>query len=37
MMQAAALGARGTSRYLQDIRRYPMLAAEEEGIIALAS
>jgi RNA polymerase sigma-32 factor len=34
MMQAAALVSEGTSRYLEQIRRYPMLEAEEECVLA---
>src|SRR5204863_7236427 len=34
MMQAAALVSAGTSRYLEEIRRYPMLEAEEECVLA---
>jgi RNA polymerase sigma-32 factor len=34
MMQAAALLSGGTGRYLEDIRRYPMLEAEEECVLA---
>ena len=33
-MQAAALVSGGTSRYLEEIRRYPMLEAEEESVLA---
>ena len=33
-MQAAALVSAGTSRYLEEIRRYPMLEAEEECVLA---
>jgi RNA polymerase sigma-32 factor len=33
-MQAAALVSEGTSRYLEQIRRYPMLEAEEECVLA---
>ena len=33
-MQAAALVSGGTSRYLEEIRRYPMLEAEEECVLA---
>jgi RNA polymerase sigma-32 factor len=34
MMQAAALVSAGTSRYLEEIRRYPMLEAAEECVLA---
>jgi RNA polymerase sigma-32 factor len=34
MMQAAALVSAGTSRYLEEIRRFPMLEAEEECVLA---
>jgi RNA polymerase sigma-32 factor len=34
MMQAAALVFEGTGRYLEEIRRFPMLAAEEECALA---
>jgi RNA polymerase sigma-32 factor len=34
MMQAAALVSGGTGRYLEEIRRYPMLEAEEECMLA---
>jgi RNA polymerase sigma-32 factor len=34
MMQAAALVSEGTSRYIEQIRRYPMLEAEEECVLA---
>jgi RNA polymerase sigma-32 factor len=34
MMQAAALLSGGTGRYLEEIRRYPMLEAEEECVLA---
>jgi RNA polymerase sigma-32 factor len=34
MMQAAALVSGGTSRYLEEVRRYPMLEAEEECVLA---
>jgi RNA polymerase sigma-32 factor len=34
MMQAAALLFGGTGRYLEEIRRYPMLEAEEECVLA---
>jgi RNA polymerase sigma-32 factor len=34
MMQAAALLSGGTSRYLEEIRRYPMLEAAEECVLA---
>jgi RNA polymerase sigma-32 factor len=33
-MQAAALLSGGTGRYLEEIRRYPMLEAEEECVLA---
>ena len=33
-MKAAALVSAGTSRYLEEIRRYPMLEAEEECVLA---
>ncbi len=33
-MQAAALVSAGTSRYLEEIRRYPMLEAAEECVLA---
>ena len=33
-MQAAALVSAGTSRYLEEIRRFPMLEAEEECVLA---
>jgi len=33
-MQAAILVSGGTSRYLQEIRRYPILGADEESILA---
>ena len=33
-MQPAILVSGGTSRYLQDIRRYPILGAEEECVLA---
>jgi RNA polymerase sigma-32 factor len=34
MMQAAALLSAGTGRYLEEIRRFPMLEAEEECVLA---
>jgi RNA polymerase sigma-32 factor len=34
MMHAAALLSGGTGRYLEEIRRYPMLEAEEECVLA---
>jgi RNA polymerase sigma-32 factor len=34
MMQAAALVSGGTSRYLEEVRRYPMLEAQEECVLA---
>jgi RNA polymerase sigma-32 factor len=34
MMQAAALLSGGTGRYLEEIRRFPMLEAEEECVLA---
>jgi RNA polymerase sigma-32 factor len=34
MMQAAALISGGTGRYLEEIRRFPMLEAEEECVLA---
>jgi RNA polymerase sigma-32 factor len=34
MMQAAALVSGGTSRYLEEVRRYPMLEADEECVLA---
>jgi RNA polymerase sigma-32 factor len=34
MMQAAALVSAGTSRYLEETRRYPMLEAAEECVLA---
>jgi RNA polymerase sigma-32 factor len=34
MMQAAALVSGGASRYLEEIRRFPMLEAEEECVLA---
>jgi RNA polymerase sigma-32 factor len=33
-MQTAALVSAGTSRYLEEIRRFPMLEAEEESVLA---
>ena len=33
-MQSATLVSGGTSRYLQEIRRFPMLQAEEESVLA---
>jgi RNA polymerase sigma-32 factor len=33
-MQAATLVSAGTSRYLEEIRRFPMLEAEEESVLA---
>src|SRR6266516_5484741 len=33
-MQAATLVSGGTTRYLEEIRRYPMLEAEEECVLA---
>ena len=33
-MQAAALVSAGTTRYLEEIRRFPMLEAEEESVLA---
>src|SRR5262249_34645333 len=33
-MQAAALVSGGTTRYLEEIRRFPMLEAEEESVLA---
>jgi RNA polymerase sigma-32 factor len=33
-MQAAALVSGGTSRYLEEVRRYPMLEAQEECVLA---
>jgi RNA polymerase sigma-32 factor len=34
MMQAATLLSEGAGRYLEEIRRYPMLKAEEESVLA---
>ena len=33
-MQTAALVSGGTIRYLEEIRRFPMLEAEEESVLA---
>src|SRR6516165_7668666 len=33
-MQSATLVSGGTSRYLEEIRRFPMLGAEEESLLA---
>ena len=33
-MQTAALVSAGTTRYLEEIRRFPMLEAEEESVLA---